>query len=62
MTSTRNQLTPMPSTEEYRPDLLGSVTVIAGNSFAIDKAGWQGQLCREETPNEREVEITALPD
>ena len=62
MTSTRYQPTPLPFPEEYRPVLPGGVTVIAGNSFAIDKAGWQSQLRQEETPNEREMEITALPD
>jgi DUF1680 family protein len=48
-------------TEEYRPDLLGGVTVIHGKGYAIDEAGWQGELYREEAPTEREVEITAVP-
>jgi hypothetical protein len=48
-------------TEEYRPDLLGGVTVIHGKGYAIDEAGWQDELYREEAPTEREVEITAVP-
>jgi uncharacterized protein len=48
-------------TEEYRPDLLGGVTVIHGKGVAIDEAGWQDELYREEAPTEREVEITAVP-
>jgi uncharacterized protein len=48
-------------TEEYRPDLLGGVTVIHGKGYAIDGAGWQDELYREEAPTEREVEITAVP-
>ena len=55
MTSTRYQLTPAPFTEEYRPDLLGGVTVIHGKGYAMD------ELYREEAPTEREVEITAVP-
>jgi DUF1680 family protein len=48
-------------TEEYRPDLLGGVTVIHGKGYAIDEAGWQDELYREEAPGEREVEFTAVP-
>ena len=48
-------------TEEYRPDLLGGVTVIHGKGYAIDEAGWQDELYREEAPTEREVDITAVP-
>ena len=48
-------------TEEYRPDLLGGVTVIHGKGYAIDESGWQGELYREEAPTEWEVEITAVP-
>ena len=48
-------------TEEYRPGLLGGVTVIHGKGYAIDEAGWQGELYREDAPTEREVEITAVP-
>jgi len=48
-------------TEEYRADLLGGVTVIHGKGYAIDEAGWQDELYREEPPTEREVEITAVP-
>jgi DUF1680 family protein len=61
MISTRYQLNPVPFTEEYRPDLLGGVTVIPGKAYAIDAAGWQDELYREEAPTEREVEITAVP-
>jgi DUF1680 family protein len=48
-------------TEEYRPDLLGGVTIIHGKGYAIDETGWQDELYREEAPTEREVEITAVP-
>jgi DUF1680 family protein len=48
-------------TEEYRPELLGGVTVIHGKGYAIDEAGWQDELYREKAPTESEVEITAVP-
>lgn len=48
-------------TEEYRPGLLGGVTVIHGKGYAIDETGWHDELYREEAPTEREVEITAVP-
>ncbi len=48
-------------TYEYRPDLLGGVTVIHGRGYAIDEAGWQDELYRSKVPIEREVEITAVP-
>jgi DUF1680 family protein len=47
--------------EEYRPDLLGGVTVINSKGSAIDEANWKGELSWEEAPTEREVEITAIP-
>ena len=47
--------------EEYRPDLLGGVTVIHGKGYVIDATGWHDELYREEAPTEREVEITAVP-
>jgi hypothetical protein len=40
MISTRYQLNPVPFMEEYRPDLLGGVTVIHGKGYAIDEDGW----------------------
>jgi len=61
MTPTRYQLTPVPFTEEYRPDLLGGVTVIHGKGYAIDETGWHDELYREEAPTEGKVEITAVP-
>lgn len=61
MICTRYQLTPVPFSEEHRPDLLGGVTVIHGKGYAIDEAGWQDELYWEEAPTEREVEITAVP-
>jgi DUF1680 family protein len=48
-------------TNEFRPDLLGGVTVIRGHGTVIDPAGWQGDLYRSETPVEVEVKITAIP-
>ena len=60
MTPTRYQFTPVPFTEEYRPDLLGGVTVIHGKVYAIDETGWQDEIYREEAPIERQVEITAV--
>jgi DUF1680 family protein len=48
-------------TDEYRPDLLGGVTVIRGHGSAIDEAGWQGNLYRSKVPAEKEVKITAVP-
>lgn len=48
-------------TSEYHPDLLGGVTVVRGRGYAIDEAGWQGNLYRSEIPAEKEIEITAVP-
>jgi DUF1680 family protein len=60
MTSTRYQRNPVPFTEEYRPDLLGGVTIIHGKRYATDEAGWQNEPYREEAPTERELKITAV--
>jgi hypothetical protein len=60
MTSTRYPLHPVPSTEEYRPDLLGSMAVIHGKGHAIDETGRQHELYHEEAPTEREVEISTV--
>ena len=48
-------------TDEYRADLLGGVSVIRGHGYAIDEAGWQGALYRNEASAEKEVKITAVP-
>ncbi len=48
-------------TAEYRPDLLGGITVIHGKGCAIDDTDWDGELYRSQAPLEKDVEITAIP-
>jgi DUF1680 family protein len=60
MISTRYQLKPVPFMEEYRPDLLGCVTIIHGQGYAIDESGWQNEPYQEEAPTERQLKIITV--
>jgi hypothetical protein len=46
---------------EYRPDLLGGVTIITGQAMRIDETTWTGKLYSTEKPQYKAVEITAIP-
>jgi DUF1680 family protein len=41
--------------------LLDGVDIIHGKGYAINEAGWQDELYREEAPIERGMEIIAVP-
>lgn len=47
---------------EWRPDLLGGVTVIKGSALRWDEEAWKGRLyAAGAAPAKRPVEITAVP-
>jgi DUF1680 family protein len=48
-------------TTEFKPDLLGGVTVIHGQGKVIDDQGWEDQLYRGEPPVAKEIALTAVP-
>jgi DUF1680 family protein len=50
-------------TAEFRPDLLGGVTVIPGHAVALDPKHWENSLylISEEIPVPRPVKFTAIP-
>ena len=46
--------------DEFRPDLLGGVTVVQGMALAGSEGDWQGSLYRPAALA-RPVEFTAIP-
>jgi DUF1680 family protein len=48
-------------TIEYRPDLLGGVSVICGKGRVIEDNGWENALYRSEQPKDSEIQLTAVP-
>ena len=48
-------------TEEYRPDLPDSVTVIHGKGYPINGTNCQAELYWEEAPTEREGKVPPFP-
>ena len=52
-------------TAEHRPDLLGGVTILQGEGFAIDTTEWEGALYtlyqRRRRADLRPVALTAIP-
>lgn len=48
-------------TAEFRPGLLGGMTVLRGRARLADAGDWGGALYREEAPRLFETEITAVP-
>lgn len=48
-------------TVDYLPDFLGGSAVIHGKGMVIEEIGWQGDLYRSMAPQEKEIEITAVP-
>lgn len=48
-------------TVEFRPELLGGVTIVHGQGFAIEDTGWGEALYRNAAPDEKPINITAVP-
>jgi DUF1680 family protein len=46
---------------EFRPDLLGGVTVLKARAKVADAGDWNGTLYRTTAPQYRDAEITAIP-
>jgi len=48
-------------THEWRPDLLGGVTVLKGTALRADSAPWNADALYTPAPTPDEVEVTAIP-